>query len=84
MPGFEAPVRQALTAPILLAGAPRAYVILNWTLAATIAFAFTGVWYVGLVVGVLGQIAGTFLARRDADIMDVLKRAMKIRGWLEC
>ena len=36
VPGFSAPVRRALTEPILLGGAPRSVAILNGTLAAAL------------------------------------------------
>ena len=39
VPGFLVPVRHALTAPLLMGGAPRSYAILNGTLAAIVAFA---------------------------------------------
>lgn len=82
IPGYLAPVRQALTQPILMGGAPRSYAILNGTLAATIAFAGAPIWGVGL--GIVGHTAGVFLARRDADAVEVLQRVMKIKGRLEC
>ena len=76
VPGYLAPVRQALTQPILMGGAPRAYAILTGMLGAIIAFA--GAPLVGLGIGIAGHIVGVFLARRDADAIDVLKRAMRI------
>lgn len=82
IPGFTAAVRQALTQPILMGGAPRSYAILNGTLAAVVAFAGQSLW--GLALGVVGHAAGVFLAKRDADAVEVLKRAMKIKGRLEC
>jgi type IV secretory pathway TrbD component len=82
VPGYLVPVRQALTQPILMGGAPRPYAILNGTLAAVVVFA--GAWMAGLILGVVGHIVGVFLARRDPDAIDVLKRAMRISGRLEC
>ncbi len=82
IPGYLAPVRQALTQPILMGGAPRSYAILNGTFAAVIAFAGAPIW--GVALGIVGQAAGVFLARRDADAVEVLSRAMKIKGRLEC
>jgi len=81
VPGYLAPVRQALTQPILMGGAPRPYAILNGTLAAVIAFA--GLAVAGIIVGIAGHIIGVFLARRDPDAIDVLKRAMRIPNRLE-
>ncbi len=82
IPGYLAPVRQALTQPILLGGAPRAYAILNGTLAAIIAFAGAPFWGAG--IGIAAHALGVFLAKRDPDFVEVLRRAMKIKGRLEC
>lgn len=79
--GFYAPFRQALVQPLLLGGAPRSFAILNGTLAATIAFA--GAPLVGAAVGVIGHALGLFLARRDAQFLDVLARAMRIPDALD-
>ncbi len=81
VPGYLAPVRQALTAPILMGGAPRSYAILNGTLAAIVAFA--GAIVPGLVIGIAGHILGVLLARRDPDAVEVLQRAMRIPNRLE-
>lgn len=82
VPGFLAPVRQALTQPILMGGAPRSYAILSGTLAAIVAFA--GALVPGIILGIAGHVLGVFLARRDPDVIEVLKRAMRINGRLEC
>lgn len=82
VPGFLAPVRQALTQPILMGGAPRSYAILNGTLASIVAFA--GAPIPGIILGIAGHVLGVFLARRDPDVIEVLKRAMRINGRLEC
>ena len=81
VPGFVAPVRQALTAPLLMGGAPRSYAILNGTLAAIVAFA--GLAVPGIMLGLAGHLLGVFLARRDPDAVEVLKRAMRIPNRLE-
>lgn len=82
VPGFLAPVRQALTQPILMGGAPRSYAILSGTLAAIVVFA--GLAVPGIILGIAGHALGVFLARRDPDVIEVLKRAMRINGRLEC
>ena len=81
VPGFLVPVRKALTQPILMGGAPRPWAILNGTLAAVIAFA--GAPVAGVILGILGHVIGVFLARRDPDVIDVLKRAMRIPDRLD-
>ena len=48
-PGFEAPVHRALTEPVLLAGAPRAFAIVNGTLAAAIGLGLR-LWISGLAL----------------------------------
>jgi type IV secretory pathway TrbD component len=81
VPGYLAPVRQALTQPILMGGAPRPYAILNGTLAAIVAFA--GAIVPGILLGIAGHVLGVFLARRDPDVIEVLKRSMRIPSRLE-
>jgi type IV secretion system protein VirB3 len=81
VPGYLAPVRQALTQPILMGGAPRSYAILNGTLAAIVAFA--GAIVPGIILGIAGHVLGVFLARRDPDVIEVLKRALRIPNRLE-
>jgi type IV secretion system protein TrbD len=81
VPGFLVPVRQALTQPILVGGAPRPFAILNGTLAMVIVF--SGALVAGLVLGVAGHLVGVFLARRDPDAMDMLKRGMRIPARLD-
>ena len=81
VPGFVAPVRQALTQPLLVGGAPRSYAILNGTLAAIVAFA--GALLPGLILGLAGHVLGVFLARRDPDAVEAISRAMRIPTHLE-
>ena len=76
VPGYLAPVRQALTQPILMGGAPRPYAILNGTTAAVIVF--VGAPIVGVILGIVGHVVGVFLARKDPDIVEVLSRAMRL------
>ena len=81
VPGYLAPLRQALTQPILVGGAPRSFAILNGTLAMVIIF--SGALVAGVVLGVVGHFVGVFLARRDPHAMEVLKRGMRIPSRLE-
>jgi len=81
VPGYMAPLRQALTQPILVGGAPRSYAILNGTLAMVIVF--SGAILAGLILAVVGHVAGVLLARRDAQAIDVLRRGMRIPNRLE-
>ena len=55
--GFEAPVHRALTEPVLLAGAPRTFAIVNGTLAAALGLGLR-LWVAGLVLWLAGQAFG--------------------------
>ncbi|MBB1093849.1 VirB3 family type IV secretion system protein [Rhodopseudomonas palustris] len=81
VPGFAAPVHRALTEPILLGGAPRAVAILNGTLAAALGLGLR-LWLAGLVLGILGQAAAVWAAKRDPQFVDVVRRHLRIPGHL--
>lgn len=83
MEGFEVPVHQALTEPILLGGAPRAVAILNGTVAAAIGLGLQQ-WIAGLVLWIAGHTLAVFAARRDPDFAKVLVRHLRQRGWFAC
>jgi type IV secretory pathway TrbD component len=79
--GFFVPVHRALTEPILLGGAPRAVAILNGTLAAALGLGLR-LWLAGLVLGILGQAAAAWAAKRDPQFIDVVRRHLRIPGYL--
>jgi type IV secretion system protein TrbD len=74
--GFEAPVHRALTAPILLAGAPRAVAILNGTISAAIGLGLR-LWIAGLVLWALGHMAAVWAAKRDPLFVEVVRRHVR-------
>ena len=79
--GFTVPVHRALTEPILLGGAPRAVAILNGTLAAALGLGLR-LWIAGLLLGILGQAAAVWAAKRDPLFVDVARRHLRIPGHL--
>jgi type IV secretion system protein TrbD len=79
--GYAVPVHRALTEPILLGGAPRAVAILNGTLAAALGLGLR-LWIAGLVLGVIGQAAAVWAAKRDPEFVDVVRRHLRIPGYL--
>ena len=81
VPGFAVPVHRALTEHILLGGAPRAVAILNGTLAAALGLGLR-LWIAGLFLGVLGQAAAVWAAKRDPLFVDVVRRHLRIPGHL--
>ena len=52
--GFEVVLHRSLTEPILLAGAPRSFAILNGTLAAAIGLGLR-LWLAGLLIWLAGH-----------------------------
>lgn len=83
IPGFEVPVHRSLTEPILIAGAPRSFAILNGTLAAAIGLGLR-VWLAGLVIWIVGQALAVWMTRKDPDFLVVLSRHARHKGGLAC
>ena len=79
--GFTVPVHRALTEPILLGGAPRSVAILNGTLAAALGLGLR-LWVAGLLLGILGHAAAVWAAKRDPQFVDVVRRHLRISGYL--
>lgn len=77
IPGFTAPVHRALTEPILLAGAPRAVAILNGTLAAAVGLGLR-LWIVGLCLWAVGHALAVWAARRDPQVIEVVRRHLRL------
>ena len=82
VPGFSVPVHRALTEPILLGGAPRAFAILNGTLAGAIGLGLQ-LWLVGIAIALLGHAAAVWAARRDPLFVEVGRRHMRLPGHLQ-
>jgi len=81
IPGFSVSVHRALTEPILLGGAPRAVAILNGTLAAALGLGLR-LWLAGILLGLMGQVAAAWAAKRDPQFVDVVRRHLRISGYL--
>lgn len=81
VPGFSAPLRRALTEPILLGGAPRSVAILNGTLAAALGLGLR-LWIVGIVLWAIGHLAAVWAARRDPLFVEVVRRHLRIPAHL--
>ena len=75
-PGFEAPVHRALTEPVLLAGAPRAFAIVNGTLAAVVGLGLQ-LWLPGLALWLVGHSLAVWGARLDPQFLQVFARHIK-------
>ncbi|MBL8772191.1 MAG: VirB3 family type IV secretion system protein [Phenylobacterium sp.] len=77
IPGFEAPVHRALTEPVLLAGAPRTFAIINGTLAAALGLGLR-LWFAGVLLWLVGQAFGIWAAKKDPHFVEVVRRHVRI------
>lgn len=76
IPGFYASVHRALTEPLLLAGAPRAVVIINGTLAAAVGLGLR-LWLAGAAIWLVAHLAAVWATRRDPAFIDVVRRHLR-------
>jgi type IV secretion system protein VirB3 len=83
VPGFEVVLHRSLTEPILLAGAPRSFAILNGTLAASIGLGLR-LWIPGLIVWLAGHTLAVWVTRKDPAFLIVLSRHARHKGALTC
>ncbi|CDX22689.1 Conjugal transfer protein TrbB [Mesorhizobium sp. ORS 3324] len=81
VPGFSVPVHKALTEHILLAGAPRAFAIINGTLAGAVGLGLR-LWLVGLLLWALGHFTAVWAAKRDPLFVEVGRRHLRIPAHL--
>ena len=83
IPGYEVTLHRALTEPVLLAGAPRGFAILNGTLAAAIGLGLR-LWIAGLLIWVVGHAFAVWVTRKDPAFLTVLSRHTRHKGALSC
>jgi type IV secretion system protein TrbD len=83
LPGYEVVLHRALTEPILIAGAPRSFAILNGTLAAAIGLGLR-VWLAGAAIWLLGHAIAVWVTRKDPAFLTVLSRHARHKGALTC
>ena len=79
--GYELPLHVALTQPILLAGAPRAFAILNGTLALVVGLGLH-LWWLGFPAGAAVHAAAVLMGKRDPDWFDVFRRHLRQPAYL--
>ncbi|GJM06353.1 MAG: conjugal transfer protein TrbD [marine bacterium B5-7] len=75
IPGFRIPLHTALIAPLLVAGAPRLFAILNATLGAAIVLGLHA--YYTLPLFIVTHFIGVILAKRDPDFFEVFIRCLR-------
>jgi type IV secretion system protein TrbD len=83
IPGFEIPLHRSLTEPILIAGTPRSFAILNGTLSAAIGLGLR-LWLAGLLIWLAGHTIAVWVTRKDPAFLIVLSRHARHKGTLTC
>lgn len=73
---ISVPLHTSLTTPILLAGTPRSFAILNATIVAVIGLGLGQIW-VAVPVGFIAHTGAVWLTRQDPWWMDVFKRHLR-------
>lgn len=81
--GFEIVLHRSLTEPILLAGSPRTFAIVNGTVAAAVGLGLQ-IWWAGLAILIAGHTFAVFAAKRDPQFFDVVLRHVRQKGQFEC
>jgi type IV secretion system protein TrbD len=81
--GFQVPLHRSLTEPILIAGAPRGFAILNGTLAAAVGLGLR-LWIFGLLIWLIGHAIAVWVTRADPAFLTVLSRHARHKGALAC
>lgn len=82
IPGYEVPLHLALTQPMLLAGAPRTFAILNGTLALVIGMGLH-LWWIGFPLGFVLHAIAVLMSKRDPAWFDVFRRHLRQASYLE-
>ena len=83
VPGFEVVLHRSLTEPVLLAGAPRSFAILNGTLAASVGLGLR-LWLFGVMIWLIGHAIAVWVTRKDPAFLTVLSRHVRHKGALRC
>jgi type IV secretion system protein TrbD len=82
-PGFEVPLHRSLTEAILIAGAPRSFVMLNGTLSAAVGLGLR-LWLAGGLIWIIGHAIAVWVTRKDPAFLTVLSRHARHKGALSC
>jgi type IV secretory pathway TrbD component len=80
--GWELPIAQGLSEPVLFAGMPRDYAILMGTIALVLGLALR-IWWLGLLWWIAAHALGLVVARTDKRFFDVLRRHLGRAGHLD-
>ncbi len=77
--GYRIVIHRSLTEPILMAGVPRGFCIMNWTLAAALILGLH-IWFF-IPVNALIHVLGAMLIKKDRDFFQILSRHLKYKKY---
>jgi type IV secretion system protein VirB3 len=83
IPGYVVPMHRSLTEPVLIAGAPRSFTILNGTLSGAVGLGLR-LWIAGLVLWLVSHAIAVWVTRKDPAFLTVLSRHARHKGALSC
>lgn len=81
MEGFEVPVHQSLTQPVLVGGAPREFAILNATITFAIVLGIRSL--LGIPIGLFLHALAVALAKQDPYFLDTFRRHLTLKHFYE-
>lgn len=77
--GYQIPIHQSLTQPILLAGVPRKFAVLNGTIAAALVLGLHSLW--GIPVCLVIHIAAVIMTKKDPYFFEIMRRHIKQKSY---
>ena len=77
--GYKIVIHRSLIEPILMAGVPRGFCIINWTIAAALVIGLH-MWYF-LPVNIIIHAIGAMLVKKDRDFFKILSRHLKYKKY---
>jgi len=73
--GYQIPIHQSLTQPILLAGVPRKFAVLNGTIASALVLGLHALW--GIPICLVIHIAAVIMTQKDPYFFEIMRRHIK-------
>jgi type IV secretion system protein TrbD len=80
-PGFLIKIHNSLTAPILSAGVPRQFMILNGTLVAAITFGMQSLY--GIPISIVLHFGMALMTKKDPDFFQIVLRHIKQKSYYD-
>ena len=81
VPGYYIKIHRSLTEPVLFAGVPRTFAILNGTFGAALVVGMQ--LYLAIPFFILSHVLAAWLCRKDKDIFEIFSRSIKYKDYYE-